>query len=91
VTAGMDTVAIRMPDHPVAYALIRLSGVPIVAPSANLSGRPHTRPFGRQIRILIGPIARFFYNEKIPHPSSDPDGFGSPVWPGGAAEKSTCF
>jgi L-threonylcarbamoyladenylate synthase len=40
VTAGLDTVAIRMPDHPVALELIRAAGVPIAAPSANLSGRP---------------------------------------------------
>ncbi|HHZ16129.1 MAG TPA: L-threonylcarbamoyladenylate synthase [Peptococcaceae bacterium] len=40
VTAGLDTVAIRMPRHPVALALIAASGVPIAAPSANLSGYP---------------------------------------------------
>lgn len=38
--AGLDTVAIRMPEHPVALALIRESGCPIAAPSANLAGRP---------------------------------------------------
>lgn len=40
VTAGLPTVGIRMPDHPVAAALIAAAGVPIAAPSANLSGRP---------------------------------------------------
>lgn len=40
VTAGLRTVAVRMPDHPVALALIRAAGVPIAAPSANRSGRP---------------------------------------------------
>ena len=40
VTAGLDTVGIRMPAHPVALSLIRQSGIPIAAPSANLSGRP---------------------------------------------------
>lgn len=40
VTAGLDTVAVRMPDHKCALALIREAGVPIAAPSANLSGRP---------------------------------------------------
>lgn len=40
VTAGLKTVAVRMPSHPVALELIRRSGVPIAAPSANLSGRP---------------------------------------------------
>lgn len=39
VTAGLDTIAIRMPDHNVAKALIEASGVPIAAPSANLSGQ----------------------------------------------------
>jgi L-threonylcarbamoyladenylate synthase len=40
VTAGLGTVAIRFPDHPIARALLKEAGVPIVAPSANLSGRP---------------------------------------------------
>lgn len=40
LSAGMDTVAVRMPSHPVAQALIRLAGTPVAAPSANLSGRP---------------------------------------------------
>ena len=40
VTVGLDTVALRCPSHPVARALIRVSGKPIAAPSANLSGKP---------------------------------------------------
>lgn len=40
VTAGKDTVAIRMPAHPIASKLIEYSGVPIAAPSANISGKP---------------------------------------------------
>lgn len=40
VTAGLQTVAVRMPQHPIALRLIELAGVPVVAPSANLSGRP---------------------------------------------------
>lgn len=39
VTAGLPTVAVRMPSHPVALALIREAGVPIAAPSANRFGR----------------------------------------------------
>lgn len=39
VTSGLPTVGIRMPDHPVALALIRASGCPIAAPSANKFGR----------------------------------------------------
>ncbi|MGC8784719.1 MAG: L-threonylcarbamoyladenylate synthase [Armatimonadota bacterium] len=38
VTAGTDTVGVRVPNHPVALALLRAFGRPIVAPSANLSG-----------------------------------------------------
>lgn len=40
VSAGLDTVAVRMPDHPIAKVLIELSGCPIAAPSANKSGKP---------------------------------------------------
>ncbi|MBO8129406.1 MAG: threonylcarbamoyl-AMP synthase [Peptococcaceae bacterium] len=40
VTAGLDTVAVRMPAHRVALALINAAGTPIAAPSANASGRP---------------------------------------------------
>lgn len=40
ITAGLDTVAIRMPGHPVALELIRLAGIPVAAPSANVSGKP---------------------------------------------------
>ena len=40
VTAGLETVAIRIPDNPIANAIIKTSGVPIVAPSANISGKP---------------------------------------------------
>lgn len=40
VTGGLDTVAVRMPSHPIALALIKAAGVPVAAPSANRSGRP---------------------------------------------------
>ena len=40
VTAGLDTVAVRMPDHPVALQLIAAAACPVAAPSANRSGRP---------------------------------------------------
>lgn len=40
VTGGLNTVAIRMPKHPVAKAIIDQAGVPVAAPSANLSGKP---------------------------------------------------
>ncbi len=39
-TGGLDTVAVRFPNHPVARAIIKASGLPIAAPSANSSGKP---------------------------------------------------
>ena len=39
-TAGLDTVAVRCPNHPVTLSNIREAGIPIAAPSANTSGRP---------------------------------------------------
>lgn len=60
VTGGLDTVAVRMPDHPLALELIKKTG-PLVAPSANKSGRPsptlpsHVRDdFGPELLILDG-------------------------------------
>lgn len=41
-TAGLSTVAVRCPDHAVTRQIIRLAGVPIAAPSANISGKPST-------------------------------------------------
>lgn len=40
VTCGLDSVAVRVPAHPVAQAVLRAAGVPVAAPSANASGRP---------------------------------------------------
>lgn len=39
-TGGLDTVAVRCPDHPVAHALLSVCDIPVAAPSANLSGKP---------------------------------------------------
>ena len=41
-TAGLDTVAVRCPDNETTREIVRLSGVPIAAPSANISGKPST-------------------------------------------------
>ncbi|MDR2088262.1 MAG: threonylcarbamoyl-AMP synthase [Clostridiales Family XIII bacterium] len=54
VTGGLDTVAVRMPDDPVALALIREAGTPIAAPSANLSGRPSPTTAEHVLRDLNG-------------------------------------
>ncbi len=56
ITAGLKTVAVRMPSHPVALELIRLSNVPIAAPSANISGRPSTTNAQHVIEDLTGRI-----------------------------------
>ncbi len=39
-TAGLDTLGVRMPRHPIASAFLKACGIPLAAPSANLSGRP---------------------------------------------------
>ncbi len=54
VTGGLETVAVRMPSHPVATLLIKLSGTPIAAPSANLSGRPSPTSAQHVIEDLYG-------------------------------------
>ena len=60
VTAGLPTVAVRMPAHPLALALIRAARTPIAAPSANRSGRPspttaaHVRADFPRIPIVDG-------------------------------------
>lgn len=56
VSAGLDTVGIRLPSHPVARALIHEAGVPLAAPSANLSGRPSTTTSGHVMEDLGGKI-----------------------------------
>lgn len=56
VSAGLDTVAIRMPSHPVARALIRLAGVPVAAPSANLSGSPSPTTAAHCVADLDGRV-----------------------------------
>ncbi len=39
-TGGLETIGVRMPNHPIARQFLRACGIPVVAPSANLSGRP---------------------------------------------------
>ncbi len=56
ITGGLDTVAIRMPNHPVALALIKASGVPIAAPSANTSGKPSPTLAQHVIEDLYGKV-----------------------------------
>ena len=56
-TGGLDTVAIRCPDNAVTREIIRLSGVPIAAPSANLSGKPSTTTAQHVLHDHNGKIA----------------------------------
>lgn len=56
-TARLNTVAVRMPDHPVALALIKAANLPIAAPSANQSGRPSPTTADHVWEDLNGKIA----------------------------------
>jgi len=56
VTAGLSTVAIRVPAHPVARALIAAAGIPIAAPSANLFSRPSPTRAAHVLADLDGRI-----------------------------------
>lgn len=56
-TGGLDTIGVRMPAHPLAQALIRASGTPLVAPSANRSGRPSPTTWSAVAEDLDGRIA----------------------------------
>lgn len=53
---GLDTVAVRCPYHPVANKLIKLCGVPIAAPSANLSGSPSPTKASHAIDDMLGRV-----------------------------------
>ena len=67
VTAGLDTIAIRMPSHPVAQKLIEAAGSALVAPSANISGSPSATSIkhvladfeGKIAAVIDGGIAKF--------------------------------
>jgi L-threonylcarbamoyladenylate synthase len=56
VTAGLDTVAVRVPSHPIARALIAAAAVPVAAPSANLFSRPSATRASHVIEDLDGRI-----------------------------------
>ena len=56
VSAGLDTVAIRMPSHETARRIIEISGVPLAAPSANASGKPSPTKACHVIQDLDGKI-----------------------------------
>ncbi len=55
-TGGLNTVAVRMPSHPIARALIRAAGCPIAAPSGNRSGRPSPTTAAHMFEDMDGRI-----------------------------------
>lgn len=55
--AGLDTLAVRVPDHPLALALLRAAGVPVAAPSANRSGQVSPTTAAHVLAGLAGRIA----------------------------------
>lgn len=56
VTAGADTVAIRMPSHPIAHAILKAAAVPVAAPSANTSGRPSPTRLAHVLEDMDGKV-----------------------------------
>ncbi|MCL6589832.1 MAG: threonylcarbamoyl-AMP synthase [Firmicutes bacterium] len=56
ITAGLDTVAVRMPSHPVARELLQAVDIPVAAPSANLSGKPSPSRGLHAIHDLAGKV-----------------------------------
>lgn len=56
VTGGLDTVGIRVPENQIARELIELSGLPIAAPSANISGKPSPTRFEHAYNDLNGRV-----------------------------------
>lgn len=56
VSAGLDTVAVRMPAHPIALDLLRAADVPVAAPSANLFSRPSPTHHDHVLQDLQGRI-----------------------------------
>ncbi|QUI20915.1 threonylcarbamoyl-AMP synthase [Vallitalea pronyensis] len=57
ITGGLSTVAIRIPSHPIARSIIEASGLPIAAPSANISGRPSPTMGQHVIHDLQGKVS----------------------------------
>ena len=73
VSAGLDTVAIRMPSHPVARAIIKAAGTPLAAPSANTSGMPSPTTAAHVLHDMDGKIAAVVDGGPgAPHPAARP-------------------
>ena len=67
VTGGLETVAVRMPNHIIARKLIEKSGKPIAAPSANLSGKPSPTSGKHVIEDLVGRVGAERRAELVNH------------------------
>ena len=65
-SGGLSTVAVRMPSHPVANALLIEAGIPVAAPSANLSGRPSTTRASHVIEDLSGRVDAIIDGGDVP-------------------------
>jgi L-threonylcarbamoyladenylate synthase len=80
ISAGLDTVGVRMPDHPFALALIQAAGVPVAAPSANRSGDPsptqleHVKAsmMGRVDVMIEGDVSRVGLESTVLDLTQDP-------------------
>lgn len=66
VSAGLSSIALRMPSHPIARQLIECLGEPIVAPSANISGRPSATCPDHVLNDFYGKIAAVIDGGKTP-------------------------
>ncbi|WP_197524806.1 L-threonylcarbamoyladenylate synthase [Botrimarina hoheduenensis] len=66
VTAGLTTVGVRVPHHPVAAEILRLAGAPIAAPSANRSGRPSGTTWRAVLEDLDGLVDAVYCEDGVP-------------------------
>lgn len=60
ITAGLDTVAVRMPEHPVAFSILKECKLPLAAPSANISGKPSPTSAEQVFEDMNGKIPIIF-------------------------------
>lgn len=80
VTAGLPTVSVRMPSSPIALRFLKACGVPVAAPSANLSGKPSSTSWkhvlqdldGRIPVVLKGPNSKFGLESTVINCTRDP-------------------
>lgn len=66
LTAGLDTIGVRMPAHPIAHAFLEACGRPVAAPSANLSGRPSPTTWEAAYADLDGRVPCILQGDQTP-------------------------